>query len=51
MLTAVFSMKSSIELHSNKQRRAKLKLYLLRRLVFKSSFIEELMLNPQKLRV
>jgi len=29
---------------------AKLKMDLLRRVAFKSSFIEELMLNPQKLK-
>jgi len=49
MFTAVFSMKHRTVLHSNRQRWTKLKLHLLRRVVFNSSFIEELMLNPQKL--
>jgi hypothetical protein len=50
MFTAVFPMKHRTVLHSNRQRWTKLKLYLLRRVVFKSSFIEELMLNPLKLK-
>ena len=49
MFTAVFPMKHRIVLHLNRQRWTKLKLHLLRRVVFNSSFIEELMLNPQKL--
>ena len=43
-------MKPSTELHFKRQCRTKLKLYLLRRVVFKSSFIAELMLNPLKLK-
>jgi len=49
MFTAVFPMKHRTVLHFNRQRWTKLKLHLLRRVVFNSSFIEELMLNPQKL--
>ena len=51
MFTAVFSMKHRTVLHSNRQRWTKLKLYLLRRVAFKSSFIEELMLNPLNLLI
>jgi len=50
MFTAVFSLKHRTVLHSNRQRWTKLKLYLLRRVAFKSSFMAELMLNPLKLK-
>jgi hypothetical protein len=51
MFPAVFPMKPATELRFNKLEAARLKLYLLRRVVFKSSFMGELMLNPLNLLV